>query len=284
MSLLFIVFRILYGATGGVPARFRSLNRRFANEYAKALEKGGSFACSGRAFLASSDYAVASDPMESLDYATASAPIGSQESNDVYLASKRGESRSRKNRSATSPSDPTYSELPEAPLWTPYYSEQEFASFRLQAEQSSTFVALFIERFYRTFGDEVALMRGVNHRGALNGSQVMLAIADDGCHGELAVVAVTVETTRSTKVALRWSCWPRSIWAGEGGKFSEILWNKVWVRRDQKTIDRELTKKIRYFKPLGWRPTASLERGEVSLLEPMFNEETEYRAQGLRKS
>ncbi|MBP3558873.1 MAG: hypothetical protein J6K20_14380, partial [Thermoguttaceae bacterium] len=111
-------------------------------------------------------------------------------------------------------------------------------------------------------------------------ARVVLAVKETVKRGELAVVALTVKPVgRVANVSIRWSCWPASIWPGQGAGLWSVVAQKI------RTGSWRATMTIRYFKPRNWiygEEIASDSSGSRKMVAE-FSEETEAEAQDLAR-
>lgn len=177
-------------------------------------------------------------------------------------------------------------DLPIMPVRTPYSAgaETTIMSTSIAANDAGAFVDAFVAEFYETTGGDVALTRGDNHNAATGRTRVVLAVKAVQRKGELAIAALTVKPVgRIANVSIRWSCWPKSIWPGQGGNLPLSLSScDVRTTTSSGGIDWEATWHNKYFKPRDWNRSVSHGDSSYSVV-PDFLAETESEAQDLAR-
>ena len=178
--------------------------------------------------------------------------------------------------------EPTrFADLPVMPLWAPYETETTVMSTSIPTNDVDAFLDAFVAEFYETTGGDVALTRGDNHKAATGKARVVLAVKETVKRGELAVVALTVKPVgRVANVSIRWSCWPASIWPGQGAGLWSVVAQKMLAGGWRATM------MLRYFKPRRWILSDEIERdssGGGRKIVAEFLEETEAEAQDLAR-
>lgn len=175
-------------------------------------------------------------------------------------------------------------DLPIMPVRTPYSAgaETTIMSTSIAANDAGAFVDAFVAEFYETTGGDVALTRGDNHNAVLGRTRVVLAVKAVQRKGELAIAALTVKPVgRIANVSIRWSCWPESIWPGQGGDLPLCLGScDVRTTTSSGRIDWEATWHNEYFKPRDWNRSVSHGDSSYSVV-PDFLAETKAEAQDL---
>jgi hypothetical protein len=173
-----------------------------------------------------------------------------------------------------------FADLPVMPLWTPYDTETTVMSTSIPTNDVDAFLDAFVAEFYETTGGDVALMRCDNHKAATGKARVVLAVKETVKRGELAVVALTVKPVgRVANVSIRWSCWPESIWPGQGAGLWSVVAQNIWSGNWWGTIA------IRYFKPRGriYGEEIASDSSRSRKIVAEFSEETEAEAQDLAR-
>lgn len=174
--------------------------------------------------------------------------------------------------------EPTrFADLPVMPVCTPYDSDCETTvmATAISASNVEAFLDAFVAEFYETTGGDVALMQGNGHTIATGKARSVLAVKAVKRRGELAVVALTVKPVgRVANVSIRWSCWPASIWPGQGAGLWRVLYQEILGDSWRETI------RIRYFKPRVWNLSDLCENHMCSWV-PGFGAETKAEAQDL---
>ena len=178
--------------------------------------------------------------------------------------------------------EPTrFADLPVMPVWTPYDTETTVMSTSIPTNDVDAFLDAFVAEFYETTGGDVALTRCDNHMAATGKARVVLAVKETMKRGELAVVALTVKPVgRVANVSIRWSCWPASIWPGQGAGLWSVVAQKMLAGGWRATM------MLRYFKPRRWILSDEIERdssGGGRKIVAEFSEETEAEAQDLAR-